>query len=61
MNQDTAGKNSDRIQRNMNLTIENMLRANEIIVNTPDKKLKQALTVKNQRREQALENMRPFS
>jgi len=58
MNQEANGNQSDRIQRNMDLTIENMLRANELIVSTPDKKLKQTLIAKNQRREQALDNMR---
>jgi len=57
MNQEANGNQSDRIQRNMDLTIENMLRANELIVSTPDKKLKQTLIAKNQRREQALDNM----
>jgi len=58
MNQEANGNQSNRIQRNMDLTIENMLRANELIVSTPDKKLKQTLIAKNQRREQALDNMR---
>jgi len=58
MNQEANGNQSDRIQRNMDLTIGNMLRANELIVSTPDKKLKQTLIAKNQRREQALDNMR---
>ena len=57
-NPDNRSDNVDRIQRNIDMTIENMHRAEEMIATTPDAKMKQVLKEKNQRREQALEGMR---
>lgn len=57
-NPDNRSDNVDRIQRNIDMTIENMHRAEEMISTTPDAKMKQVLKEKNQRREQALEGMR---
>ncbi|WP_101911028.1 small acid-soluble spore protein Tlp [Marasmitruncus massiliensis] len=57
-NPDDRSDNVDRIQRNIDMTIENMHRAEEMIATTPDQKMKQVLKEKNQRREQALEGMR---
>lgn len=57
-NPDDRSDNVDRIQRNIDMTIENIHRAEEMIATTPDQKMKQVLKEKNQRREQALEGMR---
>ncbi len=57
-NPDDRRDNVDRIQRNIDMTIENMERADEMIATTSDHKMKQVLKDKNQRREQALEGMR---
>ncbi|MEM1485699.1 small acid-soluble spore protein Tlp [Oscillospiraceae bacterium PP1C4] len=55
---DNRKDNVERIQRNINMTVENMERANEMITTTSDQKMKQVLKDKNQRRDQALEGMR---
>lgn len=57
-NPDDRRDNADRIQRNIDMTIDNMRRADEVIASTSDKKLKQDLTDKNKRREVALNGMR---
>lgn len=57
-NPDDRRDNVDRIQRNIDMTVDNIRRANDVIVETSDKRLKQSLTNKNERREHALEGMR---
>lgn len=57
-NPDDRRDNAERIQRNIDMTIDNISRANDVIVDTPDQKLRQTLKEKNERREQALEGMR---
>ena len=57
-NPDDRGDNTDKIQRNIGKTIENMELADEMISLTSDKKMKNDLSEKNQRREQALDGMR---
>jgi small acid-soluble spore protein (thioredoxin-like protein) len=55
---DDRSDNVERIQHNINMTIHNMELADELIEETSDKKMKQALSDKNERRERALEGMR---
>jgi small acid-soluble spore protein (thioredoxin-like protein) len=55
---DDRGDNVDRIQRNIDMTIQNIQAAEEMIANTPDEKSKQDLKAKNERRMQALDGMR---
>lgn len=55
---DDRRDNVDRIQRNIDLTIQNMELADELIEKTSDPKTKEALENKNARRRQALEGMR---
>lgn len=57
-NPDNRADNVDRIQHNIDMTIDNIHRANEMIEKTSDQKMKQALSVKNERRIDALESMR---
>lgn len=57
-NPDDRGDNVGRIQRNIDMTLDNIQRANDLIVETPDHKLRQTLKSKNERREKALESMR---
>ncbi len=57
-NPDNRSDNVERIQRNIDMTIDNMQRAEQMMITTPDQKMKQVLKEKNQRREQALEGMR---
>ena len=57
-NPDNRADNVERIQRNIDMTMDNIHRANEMIEKTSDQKMKQALNAKNQRRMDALEGMR---
>lgn len=57
-NPDNRADNVERIQRNIDMTMDNIHRANEMIQKTSDQKMKQALTAKNERRMDALEGMR---
>lgn len=55
---DDRSNNVDRIQFNINHTIRNMEAADELIEKTDDKKMKQDLEEKNDRRRDALSGMR---
>ena len=55
---DNRNDNVERIQKNIDMTIRNMEAAEEMITETPDKKMKQTLSDKNDRRRQALNGMR---
>lgn len=57
-NPDNRADNVGRIQRNIDMTIDNMHRANEMIEKNPDQKMKQVLMDKNERRLEALNDMR---
>ncbi len=57
-NPDNRKNNVERIQKNINMTIHNMERADEVIEKTDDLKTKEELRAKNERREQALNGMR---
>lgn len=57
-NPDNRADNVMRIQNNIDMTIDNIRRANEMIEKTPDQKMKQDLIAKNERREEALNDMR---
>jgi len=53
-----AERQADRVRRNMALTMENIVRANNCIATAEDKKIKAILKTKNDRRLAALEQMR---
>ncbi|MBU3090398.1 small acid-soluble spore protein Tlp [Clostridium gasigenes] len=55
---DDRTDNVDRIQYNIDKTIQNCQLADEMIEETDDKKMKQTLEEKNNRRESALKNMK---
>lgn len=55
---DDRSNNVDRIQFNINHTIRNMEASEELIEKTDDKKMKNDLEEKNDRRRDALEGMR---
>lgn len=55
---DDRTDNVDRIQYNIDRTILNCELADEMIEKTDDTKMKQTLEEKNERREEALNNMR---
>jgi len=55
---DDRSNNVDRIQFNINHTIRNMEAAEELIEKTDDKRMKQELEEKNDRRRDALDGMR---
>jgi small acid-soluble spore protein (thioredoxin-like protein) len=55
---DDRRDNVDRIQENISSTIQNIHRADEMISKTDDKKMKETLKEKNERREDALDTMR---
>lgn len=57
-NPDDRRDNVDNIQFNIDMTIDNMRRADEMIEETNDDKMKQVLKDKNRRREDALKGMR---
>lgn len=56
-NPDDRRDNVERIQNNIDNTIENMEIADEIIASTEDPKKKKTLKNKNKKREDALEGM----
>ena len=55
---DDRRDNVDRIQHNISNTIQNIELAEEMIEKTDDKKTKKDLSEKNDRREEALNNLR---
>lgn len=55
---DDRRDNVDRIQHNISNTIQNIELAEEMIQITDDKKMKNTLIEKNERREEALKGMR---
>lgn len=55
---DDRRNNVDRIQYNIDKTIQNCERADEMISITDDEKTKKTLSEKNERREDALNSMR---
>lgn len=55
---DDRSDNVENIQKNINHTIENMRKADEVIEGTSDNAMRQNLEEKNERREQALKGMR---
>lgn len=55
---DDRRDNVDKIQNNIDSTIQNCRLADEIIAKTDDKNTKTSLIEKNQRREEALSSMR---
>lgn len=57
-NPDNRSDNAERIQRNIGYTLKNMEAADEMIEKTPDEKMKNDLSEKNERRRQALRGMR---
>ncbi|PKM72008.1 MAG: small acid-soluble spore protein Tlp [Firmicutes bacterium HGW-Firmicutes-16] len=57
-NPDNRKDNVENIQKNINMTIHNMELADEMIAKTDNKKTKEELGAKNERREDALEGMR---
>ncbi|WP_368293802.1 small acid-soluble spore protein Tlp [Dehalobacter sp. TBBPA1] len=57
-NPDDRRDNADRIQKNINHTIQNMELADEMIAKTDDPKSKKDLKEKNERRRDALNGMR---
>ncbi|NBJ16610.1 MAG: small acid-soluble spore protein Tlp [Dehalobacter sp. 4CP] len=57
-NPDDRRDNADRIQKNINHTIQNMELADEMIAKTDDPKSKKDLKEKNDRRRDALNGMR---
>ena len=57
-NPDDRRDNVEKIQKNIDYTISNIRRANEMIETTSDLKAKKDLEAKNERREQALNGLR---
>lgn len=57
-NPDNRADNLDRIQHNIDMTIDNIHRSKEMIEKTSDQKMKQTLKDKNERRMDALGGMR---
>ena len=55
---DDRSDNVERIQGNINMTVRNMRRADEMIEETSDDKMRKNLIAKNERREDALNGMR---
>ncbi|MVB09968.1 Small, acid-soluble spore protein Tlp [Caprobacter fermentans] len=55
---DDRSDNVERIQENINHTIENMRKADEMMEETPDKGTRETLREKNDRRAKALEGLR---
>jgi small acid-soluble spore protein (thioredoxin-like protein) len=55
---DDRRDNVERIQENINHTIQNMRRADEMIEETSDDVMRENLKAKNERREEALKGMR---
>lgn len=57
-NPDNRSDNAERIQRNINFTLQNMEAADEMIEETDDERTKRNLAEKNERRREALRGMR---
>ncbi|HEX9059680.1 MAG TPA: small acid-soluble spore protein Tlp [Clostridia bacterium] len=57
-NPDDRSDNVEKIQRNINYTIQNIELAEEMIAKTDDEKMKKELEAKNERRRDALNEMR---
>ena len=57
-NPDNRADNLDKIRHNMDMTIENIHRADEMIEKTSDEKMKRDLKAKNEHRIEALGGMR---
>ncbi len=57
-NPDDRRDNVERIQRNINSTVENIRLANETLEETDNDKTKREIIEKNNRRQEALEGMR---
>jgi small acid-soluble spore protein (thioredoxin-like protein) len=57
-NPDDRRDNVERIQRNINATVENIRLANETLEETDNDKTKREIIEKNNRRQEALEGMR---
>ncbi len=57
-NPDNRADNVQRIQKNLNHTIQNIEAADEMIAETSDEKMKKTLEEKNDRRRAALGGMR---
>lgn len=55
---DDRRDNVDKIQYNIDKTIENCHHANKMIAKTSDEKMKETLEEKNERRREALKGMR---
>ncbi|QEY35704.1 small acid-soluble spore protein Tlp [Caproiciproducens galactitolivorans] len=55
---DDRSDNVERIQENINHTIENMRKAEEMIEETSDETMRRNLIAKNENREEALKGMR---
>lgn len=55
---DDRTDNVERIQGNINHTVDNMRRADEMIEETSDDKMRKNLIAKNEKREDALNGMR---
>lgn len=58
INPDDRSDNVEKIQENIDMTIRNMNLAEEMIEKTSDEKMKEELIEKNERRRQALDDMR---
>ena len=54
---DDRRDNVEKIQKNIDCTIENIELANEMIDETPDEKMKKTLAEKNRRRVTALDSL----
>lgn len=57
-NPDDRRDNVDRIQENINNTLENMRLAEETMESADNEKMRDAIAAKNKRRREALNNMR---
>mgnify|MGYP000595311825 CR=1 FL=1 len=55
---DDRSDNVEKIQENINNTLENIRLAEETMEKTDNEKMRQAIKAKNERREEALNNMR---
>ncbi len=55
---DDRSDNVERIQANINRTVENIRKADDMIEETSDREMRENLKAKNERREEALDGMR---
>ncbi|NLG25333.1 MAG: small acid-soluble spore protein Tlp [Clostridiales bacterium] len=55
---DDRKDNVDKIQQNIDMTLRNMELADELVAETSDPEMREALKDKNERRRHALESMR---